>query len=113
MVTSLRPKLLSTGCIPSNQHSWRLQAHWKFWDIAIIKDIRLSTAIEVLHELFSDHLPVILDLEDEKGTPRAIIRIFTDLEKYADVLEITLPPCPSLPFTPAYRMMLLLFSKPH
>jgi hypothetical protein len=70
-------------------------------DIAsIIKDIRLTTAIEALHEL-SYHLPVILELGDEKDTPKTITRFFTNWDKYAEFLETTLPPCPSLPSTPA------------
>jgi hypothetical protein len=70
-------------------------------DIAILKDIRLTTAIEALHELSSDHLPVILELGDEKDTPKTITRFFTNWDKYAEFLETTLPPCPSLPSTPA------------
>jgi hypothetical protein len=45
-------------------------------DIALLKDIRLSTGIEALHELSSDHSPVILDLGDEKGTSKTISCIF-------------------------------------
>jgi hypothetical protein len=45
-------------------------------DIAILKDIRLSMGIEALHELSSEHFPVILDLGDEKSTSKTITRIF-------------------------------------
>ncbi|KAJ3625345.1 hypothetical protein Zmor_004323 [Zophobas morio] len=57
-------------------------------DNTILKAIRPSTAIEALHELSSDLFPVILDLGDE-DTPKAITRMFTGYDKYADVLEIT------------------------
>jgi hypothetical protein len=56
------------------------------------------------------NLPVILDLGDKDKT-KTITRIFTDWNKYADVLETTLPQCPSLPFSPSCWMMLLPFRK--
>jgi DNA gyrase inhibitor GyrI len=72
-------------------------------DIAILKDIRFSTAIEALHELSSEHFKVILYLGDEKDIPKTITRIFTDWDKCSDVLETT----------PPYWMKLSFFSKPH
>jgi hypothetical protein len=47
--------------------------------------------------------PCLLKLRDEKDTPNTVTSIFTDWDIYADVLETTLPPCPSSPSPPALR----------
>ncbi|KAJ3628731.1 hypothetical protein Zmor_003878 [Zophobas morio] len=84
---------------PSNQHL-ATTGKMGVLDIAILKDILLSTATEALHEQSSDHPPVILELGTEKDSPKTSIHIFIDWDKYADV-ETTLQPCPSLTSMPA------------
>jgi hypothetical protein len=94
---------VSTDCaysVPSNQHTWRPQAQRAYWISPYLK-IYASTVIEALHKLSFDHLPVILELGDEKNTPKAIILFFTNWDKYAELLKTILPPCSSLPSIPA------------
>jgi hypothetical protein len=47
-------------------------------DIVVLKNIYILTAMEVLYGLSSDHLPVLLDLGDEKELLRTYTRTFTD-----------------------------------
>jgi hypothetical protein len=86
---------------PGNQHTWPLQAQWTHWILPYLKiyvtlrQLKRSTSRSLItSQLFSI-------LGDEKDPPKATTRIFTHWEKFAGVLEIKLPPWPSLSSTPA------------
>ncbi|XP_063932370.1 uncharacterized protein LOC135144295 [Zophobas morio] len=70
-------------------------------NITLLEDVRLTMGIEVLHVLSSDHLPIILEMGDEKNTLKLISLPFTNWDGYTEILETAIPLCPSVPPTPA------------
>jgi hypothetical protein len=83
MRTPFRPMLRSRGFYvldPQQPTHLATTGATDIQDIALLKDISLSKAIEALHELSSDHLLVILDLAMRSQRPLPeFLRTGTDM----------------------------------
>jgi hypothetical protein len=101
MAISLRPMLMNTSCAyggPQQPTHLLTTGTMVVLDIVILKDIHLTTAVEALHVSPSRYSRI----RRREGHTGDCHPLFYQLRQICQVFrKTTLPPCPSLPSTPA------------